>query len=69
MLMLLLAYSQHVAAALPTEHLETHSTLIVSAPIGSPLEVISSPKTPRQPLPASDGADYLKTIPGFAQNP
>ncbi|MCK9490060.1 MAG: TonB-dependent copper receptor [Xanthomonadales bacterium] len=23
------------------------------------------PKLPRQPIPASDGADYLKTIPGF----
>ncbi|WP_243677168.1 TonB-dependent receptor plug domain-containing protein [Sodalis glossinidius] len=25
-----------------------------------------APKIPRQPVPASDGADYLKTIPGFA---
>ena len=24
------------------------------------------PKLPRQPVPASDGADYLKTIPGFS---
>ncbi|WP_062351404.1 TonB-dependent copper receptor [Pseudoxanthomonas mexicana] len=27
---------------------------------------ITDPKLPRQPVPASDGADYLKTIPGFA---
>lgn len=26
----------------------------------------TDPKVPRQPVPASDGADYLKTIPGSA---
>lgn len=44
-----------------------NSVIVVSAPVTSPLEVVTSPKTPRQPLPASDGSDYLKTIPGFAQ--
>lgn len=39
---------------------------IVAAPESTPLVVVTDPKTPRQPLPASDGADYLKTIPGFA---
>jgi iron complex outermembrane receptor protein len=29
----------------------------------SPLTVVTNPKDPRQPVPASDGADYLKTIP------
>ncbi|OTA19923.1 outer membrane heme receptor [Xenorhabdus beddingii] len=43
------------------------SVIIVTAPAISPLEVVSSLKTPRQPIPASDGADYLKTIPGFSQ--
>jgi iron complex outermembrane receptor protein len=28
--------------------------------------VITDPRAPRQPLPAHDGADYLKTIPGFS---
>ena len=32
----------------------------------APLHIVTDPKAPRQPLPASDGADYLKTIPGFA---
>lgn len=32
----------------------------------SPLRVLTNPKSPRQPLPAHDGADYLKTIPGFS---
>ncbi|CAN0627320.1 iron complex outermembrane recepter protein [Burkholderia multivorans] len=39
---------------------------VVASPLRSPLVVVTDPKTPRQPLPASDGADYLKTIPGFA---
>lgn len=31
-----------------------------------PLLVETDPRTPRQPIPAHDGADYLKTIPGFS---
>ena len=27
---------------------------------------VTDPKLPRQPVPASDGADYLKTIAGFS---
>jgi len=34
------------------------------APV-SPLTWETDPRLPRQPVPASDGADYLKTIPGF----
>lgn len=43
--------------------------ITVIAPLYSPLTIVTSPKTPRQPVPASDGSDYLKTIPGFSQNP
>lgn len=32
----------------------------------SPVTVVTDPKQPRQPVPAADGADYLKTIPGFS---
>ena len=32
----------------------------------SPVQVVADPKQPRQPIPASDAADYLKTIPGFS---
>ena len=32
----------------------------------SPVRVTADPKQPRQPVPASDAADYLKTIPGFS---
>ncbi|MCE9733054.1 TonB-dependent copper receptor [Pectobacterium sp. IFB5596] len=55
------------------DHSASHATLnddavmVVTAPEISPLTLVTSPKTPRQPVPASDGSDYLKTIPGFSQ--
>jgi iron complex outermembrane receptor protein len=39
--------------------------VVTAEPMDEPLKVVTDPKTPRQPLPAHDGADYLKTIPGF----
>jgi iron complex outermembrane receptor protein len=49
---------------------EQHSPLpqvVVTSPqMSSPLTVVTDPKAPRQPVPAQDGADYLKTIPGFS---
>ncbi|MEO7200191.1 MAG: TonB-dependent copper receptor, partial [Dokdonella sp.] len=42
------------------------SPIVVTA--ASPVSALTfeiDPKAPRQPVPASDGADYLKTIPGF----
>ncbi|MGO2303385.1 MAG: TonB-dependent copper receptor [Providencia sp.] len=47
--------------------LSESSVMIVTAPVDSPLTISTSTKTPRQPVPASDGSDYLKTIPGFSQ--
>jgi len=42
------------------------TTVVVTAVAPrSPLEFITDTKQPRQPVPASDGADYLKTIAGF----
>ncbi len=41
-----------------------HVVVTGLAPSG-PLKFDTDPKKPRQPVPASDGADYLKTIPGF----
>ena len=45
----------------------TGDAIVVTAlaPTGA-LTVETDPKQPRQPVPASDGTDYLKTIPGFA---
>ncbi|MCK1787714.1 TonB-dependent receptor plug domain-containing protein, partial [Pseudomonas sp. TNT11] len=47
------------------EH-ELSPTVITAIAPSSPLTVVTNPKDPRQPVPASDGGDYLKTIPGFA---
>jgi iron complex outermembrane receptor protein len=41
-------------------------TVITAIAPSSPLTVVTDPKVPRQPVPASDGGDYLKTIPGFS---
>ncbi|VVE55556.1 TonB-dependent copper receptor [Pandoraea sputorum] len=38
---------------------------VIASPLTTPLMVLTDPKAARQPLPASDAADYLKTIPGF----
>jgi len=45
----------------------TETVLVVTAPAMSrPLAVETDPRLPRQPIPAHDGADYLKAIPGFS---
>ncbi|HYK88203.1 MAG TPA: TonB-dependent copper receptor [Acidobacteriota bacterium] len=41
--------------------------VVVTAPtMSKPLVVETDPRAPRQPIPAHDGADYLKAIPGFS---
>ncbi|MCD9033542.1 TonB-dependent copper receptor [Luteimonas sp. Y-2-2-4F] len=49
------------------ERIATLDTLVVTgvAPAAA-LTFVTDPRLPRQPVPASDGADYLKTVPGFA---
>lgn len=50
-----------------SQHTEELSpTVITAIAPSSPLTIVTDPKDPRQPVPASDGGDYLKTIPGFA---
>lgn len=39
--------------------------VVTAAPEAEPLTVVTDPRAPRQPIPALDGADILKTIPGF----
>lgn len=46
--------------------LSTPTMVITAVPLSSPVTIVTDPRVPRQPVPASDGADYLKTIPGFA---
>jgi len=46
---------------------EPSAVVEVTAPMPTePLVTVTDPKAPRQPLPAHDGAEYLKTIPGFS---
>ena len=40
--------------------------VVTGVRMDQPLTLSTDPKAPRQPLPAADGADYLKTIPGFS---
>ncbi|MGC4008729.1 MAG: TonB-dependent copper receptor [Pseudomonas sp.] len=56
-------HSAHTANASVTE---LSPSVITAVAQSSPLTVVTDPKQPRQPIPASDGADYLKTIPGFS---
>lgn len=52
----------HAADAPPTL-----PPVVVTAPMQTdPLMVVTDPKAPHQPVPASDGADFLKSIPGFS---
>ncbi|HSD17700.1 MAG TPA: TonB-dependent copper receptor [Thermomonas sp.] len=52
-------------AAASDDDARTLDRVIVTASPVQPLTYETDPKLPRQPVPASDGADYLKTIPGF----
>jgi len=49
------------AAAIST----LEEVVVTAPPMEQPLVVETDPRKPRQPVPAHDGADYLKTIPGF----
>lgn len=48
---------------LPTR---TESVVVTAPAMAQPLLVETDPRQPRQPIPAHDGGDYLKTIPGFS---
>ncbi len=51
----------------PTPKPEPSAVVEVTAPLPTePLVTVMDPKAPRQPLPAQDGAEYLKGIPGFS---
>ena len=60
-------------AALAAEPADAHAThvrelsptVVTALAPSSPLTIVTNPKDPRQPVPARDGGDYLKTIPGF----
>ena len=62
----LAAERDHAAHGEQADSVELAPMVITGVSQQSPLTVVTDPKIPRQPMPASDGADYLKTIPGFS---
>ncbi len=48
------------------DHTVLHDVVVTATPMTSPLTMEMDPKVPRQPLPAHDGADFLKSVPGFS---
>lgn len=49
------------------DHGPALTPVVITAPlITDPVTVETDPKAPRQPVPAADGADLLKNIPGFS---
>lgn len=54
------------AFAAQAADVELAPTVVTAVQQSSPLTVIADPGDARQPVPASDASDYLKTIPGFA---
>lgn len=69
---LLAGNAQHSLAAdlgQTTDHIEPLQLtpqVVTAVQQSSPLIIIADPKDARQPVPASDATDYLKTIPGFS---
>ncbi|MBV2208830.1 MAG: TonB-dependent copper receptor [Thermomonas sp.] len=58
-------FPTHAIAADDEADAKTLSRVVVIGAPVQPLKFETDTKLPRQPVPASDGADYLKTIPGF----
>ncbi|MDR2192404.1 MAG: TonB-dependent copper receptor [Endomicrobium sp.] len=48
------------------QEITLNKVIVIAAPLGSPLEIVLDPKQAKQPVPASDATDYLKTVPGFS---
>ncbi|MBE1162246.1 TonB-dependent copper receptor [Dyella acidiphila] len=57
----------HATDTPPADSPQALAPVVVTANFQqSPLTTVLDPKAPRQPIPASDAADLLKTVPGFA---
>jgi iron complex outermembrane receptor protein len=54
------------AAAPDTAVYVTEPIVVTAVRPSAAFTLVTDPRNPRQPVPASDGADYLRTIPGFA---
>ncbi|MFM8152528.1 MAG: TonB-dependent receptor plug domain-containing protein, partial [Polynucleobacter victoriensis] len=47
-------------------HTVLDDVVVTATPMTAPATIELDPKVPRQPLPAHDGADFLKSVPGFS---
>ncbi|MDR2427002.1 MAG: TonB-dependent copper receptor [Endomicrobium sp.] len=48
------------------QEISVEQITVTAAPLESALEIGLDPKKPKQPVPAADAADYLKSVPGFS---
>lgn len=64
--LLSLTLSTLALSAAAEDYQSVEEMVITGVGTDQPLILETDPKAPRQPLPAQDGADYLKTIPGFS---
>jgi iron complex outermembrane receptor protein len=62
------AEQQPAAAAAPAADQTPmlQEVVVTAPPMQAPLEVRFDPKAAQQPLPAQDGAAFLKTVPGMS---
>ncbi|MEY2706410.1 MAG: copper transporter porin [Pseudomonadota bacterium] len=60
-----LVASMLVSNAFATEAV-LNDVVVTASPMTTPVTVEMDPKIPRQPLPAHDGADFFKSVPGFS---
>lgn len=61
----LLAANSALAEDAPAEPTPLGEIIVTAPKMSDPLIVETDPKTARTPVPAADGAGYLKSIPGF----
>lgn len=60
------ALAFHAPARADDEAVELPAVVVTTTHTQQPLVVAADPKAPAQPVPAHDGADVLKSIPGFS---
>lgn len=62
----LLLSSLALGVAAPDDPIRLEPVVITAAATRQPLVVSADPRAPAQPVPAHDGADVLKSVPGFS---
>ncbi|MDR1195651.1 MAG: TonB-dependent copper receptor [Endomicrobium sp.] len=55
-----------VSKVFSAQEISVEQITVTAVPLESALEIGLDPKKPKQPVPAADAADYLKSVPGFS---